>query len=101
MKWFISLFCSLVFFQAEASFITIYYYNRPENAEEVRKIFLSKYQIPSYWIKTQKLNQKKCELNNNSEIVDLCIDEKGELLELSRNQKQINALKILRKRGEK
>lgn len=101
MKWFISLFCSLILFEAKASFITIYYYDQVENAEAIKKIFLKKYQIPSYWVRTQRLNQDECEVNKSSEIIDLCIDNKGELLELSRNQKQINALKILRKRGEK
>lgn len=101
MKLLISLFVLTFSVITKAAFITIYHQDNYSEATKLQNVFLEKYEIPHNWIGIKGLDNSRCHYDKKSEILDLCLNDKGELIELSRNQKQINALKILRKRGVK
>lgn len=98
MKLFISILLIVTSSNLKANFITIKHHFHKEEALKIKEIFIEKYNIPFHWIKIEE-DKDECVLNKKSKILDMCINKEGELIELSKNEKQINALSILNNRG--
>lgn len=78
MKFFISFFmCASL----EASPIKIFHENAPENASQVKDIFITGYQIPEELIEMKQV--KDCELLKERGKLDLCLKNNGDLLVVS------------------
>ena len=75
------LFFSLLFLSqvSHAGLINIYFEKDEFFANEVKKIFISKYSVPEKLINIKK---KTCETKVDSRFLNLCITKKGELIKL-------------------
>lgn len=78
------LFFSLLFISTHslASMIIIQHENREFEALRVKEYFMHEYQIPKSLIRVQ---QRSCNKSIDNRFLHLCVNKKGELLQLSSN----------------
>ena len=93
MKFVISFFLLLSMQSALANLIVIRANEYGHEAYLLKEAFQALYEIPEDWFLITSSDDTR-----TGKILDISLNKKGELIEFSKNHKQIIALKILKKK---
>ena len=96
MRYLFNLFILLIIsIPSHARIISIYYVEHQMIAKQLKQRFMEKHHIPSQIISVFKIN--KCR-SLDQRYLEVCINKKGELIELSSKniELKINALKVFK-----
>jgi hypothetical protein len=88
MKLFFSLLLFPMLNSASAKSIRIFYHYNSDEAVIVKNLFLQKYNIPEKLISLE-YQEKACHKQLPSQVLDICIDDLGEMKVLAYNKEII------------
>jgi hypothetical protein len=88
MKLFFSTFVLVLGLNVQAKSIRIFYHHNTDEAVYVKNLFLQKYKIPEKLV-TLEYQENACEILDKNQVLDICIDDLGEMKVLTYNKEII------------